>query len=81
MVKVRGAVRRHGQPELFDGVTTAEGNYDISNTAPVSFAWSCIGQHTDLINPARYMTFMGAIAGGGGARSRIWCRRFAAAKS
>ena len=49
----------------FDGVTTAEGNYDISNTAPVSFAWSCIGQHTDLINPARYMTFMGAIAGGG----------------
>ena len=49
----------------FDGVTTAEGNYDISNTAPVSFAGSCIGQHTDLINPARYMTFMGAIAGGG----------------
>ena len=62
----------------FDGVTTAEGNYDVSNTAPVSFAWSCIGQHTDLINPARYMTFMGAIAGGGvGAEpylvSRIQC--------
>ena len=31
----------------------------------MSFAWSCIGQHSDLINPARYMTFMGAIAGGG----------------
>ena len=49
----------------FDGITTAKGKYDISNTAPVSFAWSCIGQHSDLINPARYMTFMGAIAGGG----------------
>ena len=51
----------------FDGVTTAKGNYDITDTAPVSFAWSCIGQHTDLVNPARFMTFMGAIAGGGSA--------------
>ncbi len=49
----------------FDGITTAEGNYDIANTATVSFAWSCIGQYNDQINPARYMTFMGAIAGGG----------------
>ena len=49
----------------FDGSTTVAGNYDISDTAPVSFAWSCIGQHTDLVNPARYMTFMGAIAGRG----------------
>ena len=53
------------EPLKFDGITTARGNYDISKTAPVSFAWSCIGQHTDQINPARYMTFMGAIAGGG----------------
>ena len=49
----------------FDGSTTAAGNYDISNTAPVSFAWSCIGQHSDLVNPARYMTFMGSIGGRG----------------
>ncbi|MDY3224340.1 MAG: penicillin-binding transpeptidase domain-containing protein [Candidatus Faecousia sp.] len=49
----------------FDGITTAAGNYDITDTAPVSFAWSCIGQHSDLVNPARYMTFMGAIAGDG----------------
>ena len=49
----------------FDGSTTVAGNYDISNTAPVSFAWSCIGQHSDLVNPARYMTFMGAIGGRG----------------
>ena len=49
----------------FDGITTAKGNYDVSNTAQVSFAWSCIGQYTDLINPCRFMTFMGSIAGGG----------------
>jgi len=49
----------------FDGVTSVEGNYDISQAGTVSFAWSCIGQHSDLINPARYMTFMGTIAGGG----------------
>lgn len=51
----------------FDGITTAKGNYDISETGAVSFAWSCIGQHTDLVNPARFMTFMGAIAGDGSA--------------
>ena len=49
----------------FDGITTARGNYDISEAGPVSFAWSCIGQYTDLINPCSFMTFMGAIAGGG----------------
>ena len=49
----------------FDGITTAAGNYDISDAGAVSFAWSCIGQHTNLVNPARFMTFMGAIAGDG----------------
>ena len=49
----------------FDGVTTAQGNYNVADTAPVSFAWSCIGQHSDLVNPARFMTYMGAIANGG----------------
>lgn len=49
----------------FDGVTTAAGKYDIEDTGKASFAWSCIGQHSDLVNPCRYMTFMGQIAGGG----------------
>ena len=53
------------KPVSFDGVTSASGNYDISNTGGASFAWSCIGQHTDLVNPARFMTFMGTIAAGG----------------
>ena len=51
----------------FDGITTAKGNYDISAAAPVSFAWSCIGQYNDLVNPAQFMMFMGAIANKGAA--------------
>lgn len=49
----------------FDGITTAKGNYDVSDAAAVELAWSCIGQYTDLINPCAYMTFMGTIANGG----------------
>lgn len=48
-----------------DGAATAKGNYDVSDAAPVSFAWSCIGQYNDLVNPAQYMSLMGAIGGGG----------------
>ena len=52
-------------PVSFDGITTATGNYDVADAAPVELAWSCIGQYTDQINPCRFMTFMGAIASGG----------------
>jgi len=53
------------EPVSFDGITTAKGNYDLEGSSKVQIAWSAIGQHTDLINPCRYMTFMGMIAGGG----------------
>ena len=49
----------------FDGITTAAGKFDVSGAAPVQVAWSGIGQHRDQINPARFLTFMGAIANGG----------------
>ena len=49
----------------FDGITTARGNFDMTDAARVEVAWGGIGQYTDLINPCRYMVFMGAIAGGG----------------
>lgn len=49
----------------FDGITTASGNYDVADAAAVELAWSCIGQYTDIINPCAYLTFLGAIAGGG----------------
>lgn len=53
------------EPLTFDGITTVSGNYDVTDAAAVELAWSCIGQYTDQINPCRFMTFMGAIAGGG----------------
>ncbi len=49
----------------FDGITTVTGNYDVTAAAPVELAWSCIGQYTDQINPCTFLTFLGAIAGGG----------------
>ena len=53
------------EPVKFDGITTARGNFDLSGAAKVQIGWGGIGQYTDQINPCRYMTFMGAIAGGG----------------
>ncbi len=49
----------------FDGVTTAAGSMQSDGAADVFVAWSAIGQHKDLINPCRYMTFLGSIAAGG----------------
>ncbi len=49
----------------FDGITTAPGNFDVSGAAKNQIAWSGIGQHKDQINPCSFMTFIGAIAGGG----------------
>ena len=49
----------------FDGLTTAEGNFDLANADKVGLAWSAIGQYTDMINPCSYLTFLGAVAGGG----------------
>ena len=49
----------------FDGITTKEGSFDLTDAARVNVAWSSIGQYTDLVNPCSYMTFVGAIANGG----------------
>ena len=49
----------------FDGITTAQGNYDVSDAVKSQLAWSGIGQYTNLINACQYMSFMGAIANGG----------------
>lgn len=49
----------------FDGITTAEGSFDLTDAAMVEVAWSAIGQYEDLINPCAFMTYMGAVAGGG----------------
>lgn len=49
----------------FDGITTAPGQFDLEKAAEGQIGWSGVGQHTNLINPCQYMSFMGVIAGGG----------------
>ena len=49
----------------FDGITTAAGSMDSADQADVLVAWSAIGQHKDLINPAGFLTLVGAIANDG----------------
>lgn len=49
----------------FDGITTVSGKLEAENAADVLVAWSAVGQHKDLVNPCRFMSFMGAIANDG----------------
>lgn len=49
----------------FDGITTAAGNIDSADKADVLVAWSAIGQHKDLINPASFLSLVGSVANGG----------------
>lgn len=49
----------------FDGIVTAEGNYEVLDAADVNIGWSGIGQYNDQINPCAYLTFIGAIANEG----------------
>lgn len=48
-----------------DGIGTASGNIDLTEASQADLAWSGIGQYTNLVNPCQFMTYMGAIAGGG----------------
>ncbi|MBQ7566764.1 MAG: penicillin-binding protein [Oscillospiraceae bacterium] len=52
-------------PCEFDGVVTAEGRFDVADASDVDFAWACIGQHTDLVDPCAYLRFVATLAGGG----------------
>lgn len=65
--KLTSAVRKFGvlQQVSFDGITTSAGLYDVTDAAQVEFAWSGIGQYTDLINPCAFLCFVGAVANGG----------------
>lgn len=53
------------EPVAFDGWVSTKGNCTLKNVADVSVAWSGIGQYEDLINPAAFLSFMGAVAAGG----------------
>ncbi len=49
----------------FDGITTAKGRIDLTDAAPVSVAWSAVGQYTNLVNPCAFLKFMAAVANDG----------------
>lgn len=49
----------------FDGIRTAAGNIDSADQADVLVAWSAIGQHKNLINPASFLSLVSAVANGG----------------
>ena len=49
----------------FDGIRTAAGNIDSADQADVLVAWSAIGQHKNLINPATFLSLVSAVANGG----------------
>ena len=53
------------EPITFDGITTAEGNFQVLGVEEVNAAWSSVGQYLDLVNPCAFLTFMGAIANEG----------------
>ena len=53
------------EPVSFDGITTARGSFSVEDASAQQIAWAGIGQYLDTVNPCRYMTFMGVIAGGG----------------
>ena len=62
--KMEKYVRQFGLTEavVFDGITTAQGNYEAVGAADANIAWSGIGQYNDQINPCAFLTFLGAIA-------------------
>ena len=49
----------------FDGITTANGNFQAVGEADLNVAWAAIGQHLDQVNPCTFLTFMGAVANDG----------------
>ena len=46
-------------------VSTKKSVYRLEYPSTVNFAWSAIGQSTDIVNPYHFMMLMGAIANGG----------------
>ena len=49
----------------FDGIETAEGNYQAAGEKRIDIGWSGVGQFNDLVNPCAFLSFVGSIAGGG----------------
>ena len=53
------------EPVSFDGITTADGNFQSAGAEQVNVAWSGVGQYLDLVNPCAFLRFVGAVANDG----------------
>ena len=53
------------EPVSFDGITTADGNFQSAGAEQVNVAWSGVGQYLDLVNPCAFLRFVGAVANNG----------------
>ena len=51
-----------------DGIRCTPSSYEVDQANNIDFGWSGIGQYNDTANPFQFLTFMGAIAGGGTCR-------------
>lgn len=49
----------------FDGIETAEGNYQAVGEQEIDIGWSGAGQFNDQVNPCGFLSFVGAVANGG----------------
>lgn len=49
----------------FDGVETAEGNYQAIGEKEIDVGWSGVGQFNDQVNPCSFLHFVGAVANSG----------------
>lgn len=65
--KMEAYVKQFGVNQVisFDGIETAEGNYQADGAADIDVGWSGVGQFNDQINPCAFLSFVGAVAGGG----------------
>ena len=68
--------RSNAQKNVDDGLLTssltvdgsihlAPGQLNFMETSDYEFAWSCIGLHYDLVNPASFMIYLGCVANSG----------------
>lgn len=47
------------------GLSTAPGQFDLTEITDNQLGWAGVGQYNDLVNPCALMVYMGAIANGG----------------
>lgn len=52
-----------------DGIKAKTSYFNVDGGKDIDFAWAGMGQYTDMMNPLQYLTYMGAIANDGVAKS------------